>query len=196
MSVPWSTWVPTFSPSTNPGPNRPGRWCRGQGDVRLLRPSCGSEPAESPDHRRTFRGLRKWRRWTPLDCFYFFGYAVATYTAVPFILPGLRFVRSVSGSWRGEALEGVRVQFPAGAHVHCRTQNFLFDAGGLLRRNDYVAEIAGAFMRGSHGWDDFVGCGGLRFPARRTVVPRLGRLLLPFPTVLSATFEGFDVKLG
>ena len=125
-------------------------------------------------HRHSFRGLRKLRRWNTTDACFFFGYALASYAAVPFALPQLRYLRAVRGRWRGEALEGVRVEYPAGAEVHSRRQNYLFDRDGLLRRNDYVADVVGAFARGAHGWDDFVTVEGIPVPTRRTVVPRVG----------------------
>lgn len=167
-----------------------------RGDVSLVDPAAGAVGAESREHRRTFRGLRKLRRWSRLDAFYFFGYAFASYTAVPFVLPGLPYLATVRGRWRGEPLEGVRVRWPADAQVHSRVQQYLFDSGGLLRRNDYVADVVGAFARGAHGWDDHVTVEGLPIPARRTVVPRLGSVAVPFPTVLLATLHGFSVRLG
>jgi hypothetical protein len=166
-----------------------------RGDVQVLQPHLGRLPAESRDHRRTFRGLRKLRRWSPLDAYYFFGYAFASYTAVPFILPGLTFLAPVTGSWNRERLRGVQVEFPAGAPVHCRAQTFLFDSEGLLRRNDYVAEVAGWFMRGSHGWDAFTTVDGLAVPTRRTAVPRIGRRPLPFPTVIAATLDQYALEM-
>ena len=39
----------------------------------------GRTIAESRAHRRTFRGLSKQRRWSPLDALYFFGYALARF---------------------------------------------------------------------------------------------------------------------
>lgn len=147
-------------------------------------------------HRASFRGLHKLRRWDMTDACFFFGYALASYAAVPFILPQLRFVAAVRGRWRGERLEGVRVEFPAGAEVHSRRQSYLFAPDGLLRRNDYVAEIVGAFARGAHGWDDFVTVDGLPVPSRRTVVPRLGSWALGGPTVLQATFDRVRVLLA
>jgi hypothetical protein len=167
-----------------------------RGDMRLLDPSTGRVQAESRDHRRTFRGLRKARRWDELDAHYFFGYAFASYTAAPFILPSLPFLGAAAGTARGERLSGVRVMLPADAQVHCRTQSYLFDPSGLLRRNDYVADVVGAWAVGAHVWDDFITVEGLPLPARRTVFPRLGSMALPFPTVLSATFTGFAVRLG
>jgi hypothetical protein len=166
------------------------------GDVRLLEPDTGRVLADSPDHRRSFRGLRKLRRWDALDAHYFFGYAFASYAALPFVLPALPFVGPTSGILRGERLSGVRVEFPVGAQVHSRRQSYLFDGSGLLRRNDYVADVVGAWAVGAHLWDDYSTVEGLPLPARRTVLPRLGGRALPFPVVLSATFEGFAVRLS
>jgi hypothetical protein len=147
-------------------------------------------------HRRSFRGLRKLRRWNAADACFFFGYALASYAAVPFVLPELRYLGSVRGRWRGERLEGVRVEFPAGAEVHSRRQNYLFAPDGLLRRNDYVADVVGAFARGAHGWDDFVTADGIPVPTRRTVVPRLGTWALGGPIALEATFDRVRVQLA
>jgi hypothetical protein len=166
------------------------------GTVRLLDPASGRVRRESVDHRRTFRGLRKLRRWDLVDAIYFFGYAWASYTAVPFLLPSLRFCGPVAGRWRGERLAGVAVEFPAGAEVHSRVQRYLFDGSGLLRRNDYVADVVGAFARGAHGWDDFQTVERLPIPTRRTVLARLGSYPLPHPVVLSATLTGLAVSLS
>lgn len=168
------------------------------GDVRLLDPATGAVRAESLDHRRTFRGLRKLRRWGPMDAFYFFGYAFASYHAMPFVLPSLRFCATVAGTWRGMRLQGVDVEYPAYAHVsiHSRRQRLFFDQSGLLRRNDYVAEVVGALARGAHGWDDHATVEGLPLPARRTVLWRPGSRPLPFPTILSASLDGFEVGLS
>ena len=177
------------------GPGRPPIAVFDRGDMRLCDPT-GRIHAESLDHRRTFRGRRKTRRWDALDAHYFFGYAFASYAAVPFILPGLPFAGAASATSRGERLSGVRVEFPAGAQVHCPEQRYLFDASGLLRRNDYVADVVGAWAVGAHFWDDYTTVEGLPLPARRTVFRRVGNTALPFPTVLSATFESFSVRLG
>ena len=166
-----------------------------RGDMRLVDPAGGVRQ-ESRQHRRTFRGLGKLRRWTMLDAHYFFGYAWASYTAAPFILPSLVFAGDAVGYARGERLTGVRVRYPAGADVHSLSQRYLFDASGLLKRNDYVADVVGSWAVGAHLWEDFVTVEGLPIPARRTVFRRAGRGTVPFPTVLGATFEGFAVRLG
>ena len=79
----------------------------------------------------------------------------------------------------GRALTGVEVELPPALHTHSRRQAFFFDAEGLLRRHDYVAEIVGWWARGAHHWDDFVEVGGLPVARRRHVVARVGRLELP-----------------
>jgi hypothetical protein len=176
----------------------PGKPCLAvfdRGDMRLHDPLTGGVEIESLEHRRTFRGLRKARRWDALDGHYFFGYAFASYTAVPFILPGLAYAGATSATARGERLTGVRVQFPAGAQVHSRSQAYFFDASGLLRRNDYVADVVGSWAIGAHLWDDYTTVEGCPLPARRTVFRRFGRVVVPFPTVLSATFASFEVRL-
>jgi hypothetical protein len=167
-----------------------------RGDMQLLDPDSGAVRQESARHRRTFRGLRKLRRWTPLDAHYFFGYAFASYTAVPFILPSLTYDGPAVGVWRGERLNGVRVRYPAGAEVHSQTQRYFFDAGGLIRRNDYVADVVGRFAVGAHFWDDYVTIDGLPLPTRRTVLRRCGRWSFPFPVVLGATFDRLAVGSG
>jgi hypothetical protein len=167
-----------------------------RGDMRLFDPATGRVVAESLDHRRTFRGLRKLRRWTALDAHYFFGYAFASYMAVPFILPGLVYAGPASAWVRRERLSGVRVQFPAGAEVHSRSQRYFFDGSGLIRRNDYVADVVGAWAVGAHFWDDFVTVEGLPLPARRKVFLRLGPGHAPWPAVLDATFQDLAVRVA
>ncbi len=167
-----------------------------RGDVRLRDAATGRLTAESPNHRRTFRGLRKYRRWSPLDALYFFGYAFSSYAAVPFLLPRLRYVGAVSSRWAGERMAGVRVAFPPGWHVHSRVQSYYFDAGGLLRRHDYVADIVGSWAMAAQSWDDYVTVQGIPIPGRRTVFWRLGRSHLPGVIVLASAFEGIAVELA
>jgi hypothetical protein len=166
------------------------------GDMRLLDPATGRVRVESRRHRRSFRGLRKLRRWDDVDARYFFGYAFASYTAVPFTLPSLPFLGATSSRRGGELLSGVRVAFPPDADVHSPVQAYFFDPSGLVRRNDYVADVIGGWAKGAHFWDDYTTVNGLPLPSRRTVFRRVGRWVLPFPTVLAATFEDFGVQLA
>src|SRR5262249_19296970 len=138
--------------------------------------------------RESFGGLRKLRRWSPLDALYFFGYAVAHYHSLPFSLVDARPLRLVRVRSAGRRLAGVEVELPASLHTHSRRQAFFFDDDGRLRRHDYVADIAGWFARGAHRWEDFVDVAGVPVARRRHVVARLGRLELPL-VALHADFK-------
>jgi len=177
----------------------PARAIFDRGDMRLRDPDRGvggrRTESQSLDHRRTFLGRRKMRRWDAVDAHYFFGYAFASYAALPFVLPGLPYRGAVATRRGIERWEGVRVEFPADAQVHSRRQSYFFDDGGLLRRNDYVADIVGPWAVGAHLWRDYTTVHGLPLPARRTVLYRVGRTPVPFMTALDATFDGLEVRL-
>jgi hypothetical protein len=145
-----------------------------------LTDTSGADVLSVVDARDQYRGMRKLRRWSAADALYFFGYALTHYHSLPFSLARgepRRLVRLRSG---GRALTGVEVELPADLHTHCRRQTFYFDEQGLLRRHDYVAEIAGGWARGAHFWRDFVTVGGLQTASVRHVVARLGRWATPF----------------
>jgi hypothetical protein len=150
-----------------------------RGDVRLKRD--GAIVEASAQHRRTFAGARKRRRWSPLDALYFFGYALANYWAQPFLLSHAAFVDAGADS--------VLVDFDADWPAHCRRQRFWF-RDGWLWRHDYVAEIIGRWARGAHLVEEWVDAGGLWLPRRRRVVARVGRWASPV-TVLTARFDAF-----
>jgi hypothetical protein len=148
------------------------------GAVELL-DGAGDRVAANADARASFRGLRKWRRWSPADALYFFGYALTHYCGLPFTLGEGRplALRRVRGG--GRRLTGVEVELPATLHTHCRRQTFYFDDEGLLRRHDYVADIVGWMARGAHLWRDFVTARGIPIPRERHVVVRFGRATTP-----------------
>jgi hypothetical protein len=125
------------------------------------------------DHRATFRGLRKWRRWSPLDALYFFGYALTHYHAVPFTL-----LDADIRAWDSRR-RALTVAFPPAVHTHCAVQTFYFDERGLIVRHDYVAEIVGAWARGAHLWRDYVTVDGFPIATHRCVYARFGRIPLP-----------------
>lgn len=146
------------------GPGRNGHFLGGKvalGDAPLA------------DHRPSFRGLRKWRRWTPLDALYFFGYALSHYHAVPFSLPDAKVLR-----WR-PSRRALTVAFPHHVHTHCAIQTFYFDESGLILRHDYVADIAGWWARGAHFWRDMTTVEGFPIATHRRVVARLGSTPVP-----------------
>jgi hypothetical protein len=140
------------------------------GNVRL-------SSTESPAHRRHLPALR----WSPIDAAYFFGYALANYFALPFLLSRTRFV---SASQRR-----VVVDFPPGLDAHCTRQAFEFDENGLLVAHDYTADVLSRVARGRHYTSDYVEAGGMMFAQSRRVVARIGAYATPF-TVLEARLEG------
>jgi hypothetical protein len=159
------------------------------GAVQLI-DAGGAVVTSSPDHRRSFRGLRKWRRWSPADALYFFGYAVTHYHGLPFTLAEARPLRLCSVRSEGRRLTGIDVELPADLHTHSRRQSFYFDDDGLLRRHDYVADVVGWMARGAHLWRDFVTAHGIQIPKQRHVVARLGRAATPFVALHAALDVG------
>jgi hypothetical protein len=148
------------------------------GSVQILA-GTGDILESSPDHRPSFRRLRRWRRWSAADALYFFGYALTHYQGLPFTLAEGRPLRLSRVRAGGRALTGVDVELPAHLHTHSRRQAFYFDDEGLLRRHDYVADIVGWFARGAHLWRDYVTAQGIPIPRQRHVVARLGRTTTP-----------------
>ena len=141
--------------------------------------ATGALIASNPAPRASFRGLRKWRRWSPADALYFFGYAITHYHGLPFTLADGRPLRLVRVRCEGRPCTGVEVELPAPLHTHCRRQTFYFDEDGLLRRHDYRADIVGWMAVGAHLWRDFVDGPGIPVARERHVVLRLGRTTTP-----------------
>lgn len=149
----------------------------------------------SANHRRTFQGLSKLRRWSPLDALYFFGYALWHYHVVPFTLGSARLVRVATlGSEEG-ACALLDVEFSTDIPTHCQRQRFYVAEDGSLTRHDYCAEIIGNFARGAHYWRRYERINGFPIALERRVMARLGSMASPL-TVLHATFRGAEVELA
>jgi hypothetical protein len=163
------------------------------GAVSLIDRSNGEPVSGSPEHRTTFDGLAKYRRWSPLDSLYFFGYALCTYFSVPFILPELPVVGMRRVTVQGKPLTGVTVAFPEGFPTHSEHQTFFFDDTGLLRRHDYSADVVGSWATGAHFSEDYEEVNGLHFARRRFVRATLFGRATPIP-VLHARLASFEVS--
>jgi hypothetical protein len=134
-------------------------------DGRVL--SRRSEP------RPAFRNFRHFFWWDALDMLYFAGYAMWTYTSVPFVLTDPAYELRQAGTWDegSETWRKLHVSFPPGIHTHSRDQVFYVDERGLIRRHDYTAEPFGLRARAAHyntGHQDF---GGIVVPTRQRVYP-------------------------
>ncbi len=175
-----------------PRPGEQGLFDRG--DVRIIATGQdGQVLREGKDHRRTFTGVRKLRRWDPLDALYFFGYALCTYQALPFVLAQTSFVSLRRVHDHGEELTGVFVDFSAELPSHSVRQGCYFDGTGLLRRHDYTADIVGRWANGAHYSGDYIDAGGLMVATRRWVVVTLLGRPTPIP-VLHARFGEVTVE--
>jgi hypothetical protein len=155
-------------------------------DVRIERAAGDRVTAESRDHRATFRGFARNRRWSPLDALYFFGYALCHYHSLPFTLAEGRLVRASVVGRRDQPLHALEIELPPDVPTHCRRQTFYFDGRGRLTRHDYTADIVGSWARGAHHWTDYTIIDDFPIALRRRVVPRIGQQTLP-GTVLLGT---------
>jgi len=159
------------------------------GTLQFVNPA-GTLTMNRSRYRETFRRLRKYRRWSHADAAYFFGYALATYLSVPFILP--EYAINVR-EWK----DGVRVaaHFPEALDTHSADQVFWFDREGLLVRHDYRAEVVGWWAAGAHFTSGYCTIAGLPVATRRHVYARLFRAVTPIP-VLSTTLHPVALQVA
>lgn len=145
----------------------------------------GAVLAERADPRAAFGGRRNlW--WDHLDLLYFAGYALWGYVGAPFIFTGPGFEVEEEEPWRegDQTWDGIRVTFPADVPAHSRRQSFWFGADGLIRRNDYTAEVFGGWAKAAHYCWDHRDFHGIVVPTRRRAMPRgPGGRPLPIPLV-------------
>jgi hypothetical protein len=142
------------------------------GDVRIETDS-GTVLSERHDARAAFGGRRNiW--WDDLDLLYFASYALWGYVGAPFIFtrPGYELEEIEPWRERGEEWRGLRVRFPENVPAHSREQRYYFGPDGLLRRNDYTAEVFGAWAKAAHYCSDYREFGGFMIPTRRRAMPR------------------------
>jgi hypothetical protein len=144
-----------------------------QSSVRIE--SDGGEVlAERSDPRSQFRRFRRNLWWDDLDLLYFATYAYWGYVVAPFIFRRPGFEVEEVEPWRedGEVWRGLQVRFPEGLPAHSREQRYYFDDRGLLRRNDYTAEVFGSWAKAAHYCYDHTDFSGVVVPTRRRVMPR------------------------
>jgi hypothetical protein len=182
-----STSEPHVVIAPYPGPGRRGVFDRGA--VRL-ETDAGEVVAERADPRPEFRRLRRKIWWDDLDLLYFGGYALWGYLNAPFVFKWPGFEVEEIEPWRqdGTSWPGLRVHFPDDVPAHCREQRFYFDDRGLIRRNDYTAEVFGSWAKAAHYVQEVESFDGLVVPTRRRVMPRRpnGKPLRPIAIVTIA----------
>lgn len=87
-----------------------------------------------------------------------------------------------------ERRSALRVEFPKEFETHSRVQTFYFDQTGLLRRNDYFAEIIGRWAMGAHYSEGYVEINGIQVALKRRVFARFCTQTFPI-NALSADLE-------
>jgi hypothetical protein len=175
-----------------PGPGRLGVF-DGAGDVVRIETDDGAVMSERAAPRAGFSRPRRAVRWDDLDVLYFAGYALWAYATAPFCFtwPGFdvsEIAPFAEGPWLRRRLA---VTFGPGVPAHSAEQVFHIDDAGLIRRNDYTAEVFGGWAKAAHYVDEYRRVDGLMVAARRRVYPRRpdGRPR-PFPTLVSLDVSG------
>lgn len=147
------------------------------GETVRIESESGETITQRSNPRAAFRSLRRQLWWDHLDLCYFAGYALWGYVNAPFILARPDFEVQEIDPWteNGERWQGLEVAFPATVPAHSRVQRYYFDDRGLLRRNDYTAEVFGNWAKATHYCFDHRELGGLVVPTRRRAMPRTRR---------------------
>ncbi len=165
-----STWEPRVVLSGYPEPGKRG--VLAHGDVRI-EDEDGQVLAERQNPRACFKGRRNlW--WDDLDLLYFGAYALWGYLNAPFLFRAAAYEAEEIDPWRenGETWRGLRVRFPEDVPAHSREQRYYFGDDGLLRRNDYTAEVIGGWARATHYCWEHRDFDGLVVPTHRKALPR------------------------
>jgi hypothetical protein len=121
--------------------------------------------------RGSFAGHTLDTPWDRLHLAYFAGYAMWTYLTAPFSFAEAGFLSEELAPWQegDETWRRLAVTFPAHIASHSAKQTFYFDANGLVRRHDYVAEVLGMSEPAAHYCFDHREFAGITVPTRRRV---------------------------
>ena len=152
----------------------------------------GALVRERHDPRASFDGHTMNTPWDPLHRAYFNGYALWTYLTTPFFmaLPGFEVHEIAPVSEGNQVWRGLRARFPREYASHSAAQDFYFGSDFLLRRHDYLVEIAGSLPAAQYV-DQMVEAQGLKMPARRRAYVR-GPDLKPVRDLLMVAIDLSD----
>ena len=134
----------------------------------------GSVLKERHHPRDAFAGHVWETKWDALHLTYFIGYAMWNYMSIPFLIADAGFAtRELDGhDENDERWRVLQVNFPDGVPAHTKVQKFYFGPDLLLRRMDYVTDVAGGVA--AHYCFDYRPYGGIMMPTLRRVVSRTG----------------------
>lgn len=123
--------------------------------------------------RAGFHGLLQPSPFNAQHLGYFLGYACWNYFNSPFVFqyPGVTSEEIEPWQEAGQTWRRLHVHFPPSLPNHCPDQVFYFDAEGLQRRMDYVAEVMGSALVG-HYTGRYRSFGGIQVATRRRVFRR------------------------
>jgi hypothetical protein len=152
------------------------------------------ERLENP--RDTFQGWVPGMPWSATQLAYFAGYAMWTYLTMPFLLlaDGIECQEVEPWVEDGETWRALKVTFPSSYATHSTEETFYFDDKGLIRRNDYTAEVVNA-AKSAQYLHDYRMFDGIMFPTRRRVYRRgPDREPIKDPVIISIDLS--DLKLS
>ena len=124
--------------------------------------------------RDAFAGHVWETKWDALHLTYFIGYAMWNYVSIPFYLANPDFTtRELDGhNENDEHWRVLEVAYPDGVPAHTKVQKFYFGPDLLLRRMDYVTDVAGGVA--AHYCFDHRPYEGIIMPTLRRIVSRTG----------------------
>jgi hypothetical protein len=108
-------------------------------------------------------------------------------------MPGFRTDEIEPWIENGEIWRGLRVIFPYHIASHSIVLDFYFGEDFLLRRQDYLIDVAGEFHAAQYMYD-FVDVQGLKFPSKRRAYKR-GEGGKPILDELMISIDLFDFQL-
>ena len=147
-----------------------------QGEAVQIENASGDVIARRSNPRAGFRSPRRQLWWDDLDLCYFAAYALWGYLNAPFVLARPEFETREIDPWveDEQSWRGLEVRFPDDIPAHSKVQRYYFDGRGLLRRNDYTAEVFGGWAKAAHYCFDYKEMDGIMVPTRRRAMPRAG----------------------
>ena len=122
------------------------------------------------DPRASFAGYDSSTRWDAVQVAYFSSYAMWNYLTTPFLFtyPGVQAHEIDPWQEEGQTWRRLHVTFPTTIATHNPEQTFYYDADGMQRRMDYIAQVNGNAVAG-HYTSDPKTFGGFVFPTRRLI---------------------------